>query len=330
MEERISLIRGLFFIVKMEKYLSEVLSILNELKRVNNISFLNKGYSQEKKYILTTEEGIKYLLRLSFPKDPHMKFIEMEKMLECIKLGVKCNEPIRFGLTSDKECFYSLLSWIEGDDGLKSLKNIPKSNHLKIGIVAGKQLRLINSIPDKTNSNTWYDRYVKKQKLYYEIFKQSSINFPNQSEIIKFINENLNLIKNRPSYFQHDDFHLSNIIINNNTYAGVIDFNRWDYGDPWHEFVKLYMFSSEISRNFCIGQVRGYFNNKPIPKDFFNITALYTAFTIISALVWCKKLVPYEYNQMQNRVKRIIEEFNRFNLNKPDWLDTKKVGLEKF
>jgi aminoglycoside phosphotransferase (APT) family kinase protein len=305
----------------MKKYLSEVLSTLNELKRVINVSFLNKGYSLEKKYILTTEEGIKYLLRLSFPKDPNTKIIEMEKMLECIKLGVKCNEPIRYGLTSDKECFYSLLSWIEGNDGASCLKSIPTSKHLEIGLLAGKQLRLINSLEDKTSLDTWFNRFYKKQKLYYEIFQQSNIEFPYQDEVLSFINNNLDLIKNRPSFFQHDDFHLNNIIINNDTYAGVIDFNRWDYGDPWHEFVKLYMFSSEISKDFCNGQIKGYFYDKAIPKNFFTITALYTAFTLISGLVWSKRLVPHEYKQMQTRVKRIINDFDKFKLNKPIWLN---------
>ncbi|MCE7792052.1 aminoglycoside phosphotransferase family protein [Salipaludibacillus sp. CUR1] len=37
-------------------------------------------------------------------------------------------------------------------------------------------------------------------------------------------------MKQRPNLFQHDDFHLGNIIVNNKKFAGVIDFNRYDWG----------------------------------------------------------------------------------------------------
>lgn len=216
----------------MDEYLSEILSTLNELKHVINVSFLNKGYSLEKKYILTTDQGQKYLLRLSFPKNYKMKILELEKMIECKKLGVKCNEPIRYGQTSDKECFYSLLSWIDGCDGASIINEYPKSLHRNIGYLAGKDLKIINSIKDDFSSESWFDRYERKQKLYFDIFNQSNIDFSYKHVILSFIKENFHLLRDRPSFFQHDDFHLNNIILKNKTYAGVIDFNRCDFGDP--------------------------------------------------------------------------------------------------
>lgn len=304
----------------MNKYISEILSTLNELKNVVNVVFLNKGYSRERKFILTTNEGLKYILRLSFPKNPMSKIMEMERMLECKRLGVKCSEPIRYGLTSNEECFYALLSWIDGDDGATIINELPKKTHQNIGYLAGKDLKIINSIPDTFNSQSWFNRYKKKQNLYYDIFVQSDIDFSYKEIILSYIKENFHIIQDRPSYFLHDDFHLNNIILNNKTYAGIIDFNRCDFGDPWHEFIKLYMFSSEISKEFCIGQINGYFSEEKIPDNFFKITALYTAVSLISALVWSKRLVPHKYQQMKKRVERIINDFDKFNLNKPEWL----------
>ncbi|MCZ3365579.1 MULTISPECIES: aminoglycoside phosphotransferase family protein [Methanobacterium] len=44
----------------------------------------------------------------------------------------------------------------------------------------------------------------------------------------------MSLTKERPNIFQHDDFHAGNIIINNNKeLTGIIDFNRYDWGDPY-------------------------------------------------------------------------------------------------
>ncbi len=80
------------------------------------------------------------------------------------------------------------------------------------------------------------------------------------------------------------------------------------------------MFSCEISREFCIGQIKGYFSSEKIPNNFFKIASIYTAVSLISSLVWSKRLVPYEYRQMKRRVERIINEFDQFKLDKPKWL----------
>jgi aminoglycoside phosphotransferase (APT) family kinase protein len=54
-------------------------------------------------------------------------------------------------------------------------------------------------------------------------------------------------LKNRPNQFQHDDFHLKNIIVQDKHYVGVIDFNGYDWGDPLHDLVKVALFSREVS-----------------------------------------------------------------------------------
>lgn len=54
-----------------------------------------------------------------------------------------------------------------------------------------------------------------------------------------YIERHLACLEGRPNQFLHDDFHVGNLIVRDGTYAGVIDFNRYDWGDPVHEFVKL-------------------------------------------------------------------------------------------
>ncbi len=38
----------------------------------------------------------------------------------------------------------------------------------------------------------------------------------------------------------------------------VIDFNRWDYGDPWEEFNRI-VWCAQKSHLFATGMVNGYF-----------------------------------------------------------------------
>lgn len=55
----------------------------------------------------------------------------------------------------------------------------------------------------------------------------------------------------------------------------VIDFNRYDFGDPWEEFNRI-VFSVHVSIPFVLGQINGYFNNS-VPDKFFKLMALYVS-----------------------------------------------------
>ena len=69
----------------------------------------------------------------------------------------------------------------------------------------------------------------------------------------------LPLLQQRPVVYQHGDFHVGNFIYLPTRQVGVIDFNRWDFGDPYEEFYKLQFFKKcfaivclwSITRLFC-------------------------------------------------------------------------------
>lgn len=44
--------------------------------------------------------------------------------------------------------------------------------------------------------------------------------------------------ENRPQCFQHGDYHIGNMMIENGKLV-VIDFDRYDFGDPWEEFNRI-------------------------------------------------------------------------------------------
>lgn len=65
-----------------------------------------------------------------------------------------------------------------------------------------------------------------------------------QSEIKKIWKE--------PPVYMHGDFHPGNLIYMRDGTIGVIDFNRWEVGDPYEEFYKLESFGVEVSIPYCI------------------------------------------------------------------------------
>ncbi len=103
----------------------------------------------------------------------------------------------------------------------------------------------------------------------------------------------------------------------NNT-LGVIDFNRWDYGDTIEEFYKMMVFSRELSIPFAIGQINGYYENG-VPKDFFDILSLYVADVILFSIVWAIPFGDREVKGMIKRAEMILEDYNNFKNTIPKW-----------
>ena len=58
-------------------------------------------------------------------------------------------------------------------------------------------------------------------------------------KIIEYLQGNRHLLSNRPQCFQHRDYHIRNMIITPSKELGIIDFNRFDYGDHFQEFNRI-------------------------------------------------------------------------------------------
>lgn len=279
---------------------------------------VNKGWSKDKKYYVEDCNGKKLLLRVSDFDNYDNKKLEFERMKEVHKLGITMSVPIDFGICGDGKCVYSLLTWLEGtalDEVIYTLSNEEQYNQ---GIEAGKMLKKIHSIPAPIGQQDWEQRMVKKINYHVERYKTCGIKIENDNYALQYINDNLHLLENRPQTYQHGDFHVGNLILGSDSTLGVIDFNRWDYGDTFEEFYKMMLFSREVSIPFAIGQMDGYFENK-VPDNFFKILALYLADVILFSIVWAMPFGTDEVNGMIKRAKMILADFDNFKITTPKW-----------
>jgi aminoglycoside phosphotransferase (APT) family kinase protein len=145
-----------------------------------------------------------------------------------------------FGSIKSLDICYMILRYVKGDDASEALPSLSYDEQYQIGFEAGQELRLMHGLI-APNSESWYERRISKHNRQYEIYRNCGVKLPEENSIISFINQNLNCMHNRPNRFQHGDFHPSNIIIQNRSYAGVIDFNRYDWGDPYHDSLKSHI-----------------------------------------------------------------------------------------
>ena len=112
-----------------------------------------KGWSNDKKYCVTSKEGIKYLLRISPNDQFDRKEKEFEIMRQVYALKIPMCQPIDFGICEDG--VYSLQSWIDGKDAEKVIPNLSISKQYAYGYKAGEILKNIHTIPAPEKQEDW-------------------------------------------------------------------------------------------------------------------------------------------------------------------------------
>jgi aminoglycoside phosphotransferase (APT) family kinase protein len=299
--------------------LSDLQKYLPSLQNVTEITRITKGFSFDSKYfIYENSETPQYVLRTAPLKQMQKKRSEFEVVTNVFDRGVKTSRPIQFGAIDSLDICYMLLSYVEGEDAFDILPSLSEEEQYQIGLQAGIELRIMHDIPAPHIDEDWYEKRFSKHLRQYETYRNCGVKLAEEDAIISFIHENAHYMVDRPNRFQHDDFHTSNLLIHNRSYAGVIDFNRYDWGDPYHDFLKIAYFSREVSIPFCRGQIRGYFNGT-VPDEFWHLYALYTAMIIFGTVTWTLQVVPEQLESMLGRIRVVLDDHQNFETCMPNW-----------
>ena len=285
---------------------------------------IKKGWSSDKKYLVTTESGELLLLRISDIEQYEEKKKEYEIIKKYSILGINMSKPKEFGICNEGKNVYMLLSWLKGIDLECVLPKLSIEEQYLLGRQAGDILRKIHSIKvdekDIPHTN-------KKQKKLLQLsrYEQSKVRIPGDQIAINYVKENINQIWKKPPVYMHGDFHPGNLIYMDNGTIGVIDFNRWEVGDPYEEFYKLDSFGVELSIPYCIGQIDAYFEDN-IPKEFWKANAVYVAHTSLFSITWAEQFGQKDIEGMVRRANKAFENYDDFTKIIPKWYTNKYQG----
>ena len=276
-----------------------------------------KGWSSDKKYKIITHSGESLLLRIFSINQLDEKKKEYEIVSKYSKLGFPMSEPIDFGICNGNQNVYMLLTWLEGRDLEEVLPTLSEKRQYDLGLEAGRILKKLHSvkvdrddIPNETK--------ISKKLFQLEKYEKSNIRIENDDSAIRFVKQNIDKIWKEAPVYLHGDFHPGNLIYMEDGSIGVIDFSRWEVGDPYEEFYKLQSFARELSVPYCIGQIDSYFDNS-VPENFWSALAVYVAHTSLYSITWAEKFGQDEINGMIKRCVKAFEDYDDFNRVIPVW-----------
>ena len=276
---------------------------------------IHKGWSSDKKYCVTDETGTKYLLRISAFSQEEKKRAEFDMMKQVAALGVPMCRPLEFGTCEDG--VYSLQSWIEGGDAEASIPALSDTKQYAYGLEAGRILRKIHSIPAPETQEDWESRFNRKMDYKIQKYSECPIKYENGQAFIDYIDANRYLLKGRPQCYQHGDYHIGNMMIDEKGALQIIDFNRNDFGDPWEEFNRI-VWCAQKTPLFASGMVNGYFDGE-VPEKFWRLLALYIASNTLSSVYWAIPFGQGEIDTMLNQAKEVLSWYDNMQNPVPTW-----------
>lgn len=276
---------------------------------------IEKGWSGDKKYCAVTADGGKYLLRISPMERYERKKREFDRMGDVAALGIPMCLPVEFGTCEDG--VYSIQSWIEGFDAEEYISTLPKEKQYAYGLDSGRILAKIHTIPAPGDAVDWEARFNAKIDRKIAMYETCDLKYENGDAFLRYLGENRHLLAGRPQSYQHGDYHVGNMMIDEGGKLAIIDFDRDDFGDPWEEFNRI-VWCAQAAPDFARGMVDGYFNGE-VPMEFWSLLSLYISSNTLSSLPWAVSFGEGEIQVMRNQAAEVLRWYDNMKNPVPTW-----------
>ncbi len=296
---------------------SPIKTITNN-RKWRTYSKINLGYSDEIKYHVINYKNEEYLIKIGSYNNFPRKQLVYRLLKKISNLPFKKPQNFDYGYFNEKNNVFSIQSWIDGEVLKDKINLLPQTTKYMLGKIAGSSLNMIHKIKldekDCVPINLIRRRRAKKMLLYMN----SKMKTGYDNILINFINDNINKINDFVPCYIHHDFHLNNMIIDKDLKFGIIDFDKATVEDPILDLVKIQMYDVDISYEFCLGVLKGYFD-KNIPNTFWLKYAVLTAYNCLSLSLWANSKGLSEILKVNRIVKGVLKQYDNFNNFIPHW-----------
>ncbi|MCL2137166.1 MAG: phosphotransferase [Coriobacteriia bacterium] len=280
---------------------------------------IDKGWSSDRKFHIMAVGGQELLLRVSPFSRYHQRQSQFRNLERLAAYGIPASRPMAFGICGSGQHCYQLLTWVHGEDAENIIPNLTDSEQFNIGISAGKILRKIHSLPAPDDIDDWLSRLngeIVNIMQNYVLYRDNSKTSETGEVFYKYLKSHDDALIQRSQSYRHGDFHIGNLIIDDDRNLFVIDWNMDSFGDPWQDFTKI-LYNSKAGSHFASGEVYGYFNGNP-PDRFWRLLAFYTALNQLEIISWTHPLGK-EADFVERQHKETLDWYNNMQNLIPSW-----------
>ncbi len=286
---------------------------------------IHKGWAGDQKFRVTTEDGTRYLLRVAPPEQYEKQKATHAYMAALAAKDIPMCRPISCDLCENG--VHVLQSWINGEDAEAVIPSLPAEEQYAYGLDSGRILARMHEIPAPEGCVPWKTRYGQKIDRKLTMYAACPLRYENGQAFIDHIARTRHLIADRPQVYQHGDFHIGNMMVESDRRLVIIDFEKADWGDPWEEFNRI-VWCAQAAPAFASGMVDGYFGvdaGGAVPREFWELLALYIATNTLSSLPWAVPFGEREISTMMRQAAEVLEWYGGMTNIVPNWYQTKKA-----
>ncbi len=275
---------------------------------------LNKGWSSDQKFIQNLH-GETVLLRI-MDKSKFSRKIEEITYLSSLDLDpVQFSQPFSVELKKDKVHYTT--TFLQGEDLESVLAQLSETEQARLGQQAGMALRQIHTSIKVNDDGSWAQRYRDKIDRKIASYRASGITIPYGEILIDKLISLKPTLEGRPQSFQHGDYHIGNFLLGPDGNLGILDFDRWDIGDPWEEFNRI-TWCREVSPIFTKTMILAYFDTV-IPEYFFELLFLYVGTNLLGSIAWSQDFGEEEVAVTLKLIQRFESDTAQYTQIKPSW-----------
>ena len=275
---------------------------------------IDYGWSGDKKYRAVTADGTPFFLRIT-PRGRGDRFLQLFALQKAVAAtGIPMCQPVAVGECD--EGVYAVHTWIHGEDAEPAVMRMPAEAQYRLGHDAGEHLTRIHAIPAPEDQPDWEPRFNRKIDRKLAAYADCPIHFEGDHLLMRYIEENRSLLRGRPQCFQHGDYHIGNMMLSEGGIV-IIDFDRYDFGDPWEEFNRI-VWCAQAAPAFATGMVDGYFGGD-IPPAFWRLLALYISSNMLSSIPWAIPFGEGEIRTMLNQARDVLAWYDGMKNPVPSW-----------
>ncbi|CAD2081915.1 aminoglycoside phosphotransferase [Jeotgalicoccus coquinae] len=287
------------------------------LKNIQSVTPFNKGWSNDRKFIVVSEDK-KYLLRVTDIKN-NQKYLEHADLLkQSRKNNIHTHKLAAQGECLNGTYYFLLLDWIDGNDASDVINNFTLSEQYNFGVKAGEILAEIHNFkPVSKSTESWSTRYNRKIDKKIIMYNDCELKYDKGHLLMTVISKYRHLIDNNRNVQHHGDYHIGNMLIDSNNKLHIIDFDRHDTGEAFEEFNRI-TWCASASPAFASGRIDGYFNYD-VPAEFWELLQLYIASNMLSSLPWAIRFGDKEIKTMRRSYAEILDWYDDFELTVPKW-----------
>ncbi|MDW7657858.1 MAG: phosphotransferase [Bacillota bacterium] len=283
-----------------------------------SVKTIQHGDSTDRKFKVKDQNGNRYMIRLlDKTRYDHGKFAcRLMDMLYQNKVPVPC--PASFGVCDQNRSVYLMTHWIYGKPAPERLPEHHETVQYLLGQETAVYLHALHGCEAPTGPDLWAQKICQQIDQVQATCSDADKDLSCVNSLLQFVLDNAHIVGQQPQRVLHGDLTPANLIFSYETSVSLIDFEKWQFGDPLADLTPIMTDFSHISSRFATGFLDCYFHYQTDVRTF-RCLAFYAALRRLQQYAAACAAGEMARQLAIQDVRQLVKDYSGFSTVVPVW-----------